>query len=310
MKRIAQFIAICFFLILGNTTVAQNLDSGLVAKFLFNQNIADSSTFRNDLESNYFHDFTYGKDWGIRQALKLVPSSSGANYLETKMINAAYNITDTLTISFWAELYDAALTMGDFVYHGTSFGNTKSYRASVFGGLIFNETAEFYDFQVASEFAHYVLIYENGNVRAYENGELSGFSYISINIPIIANSELVIGKLTYLDGESLDKIGALDDLYIYNRALTYEEIQLLYGRSVVGTENVQQEKKIEFIQSESKLKFTQKYNQINLFSSTGKVVAITANSSEIDVSNLSSGVYIIHVVETAGHFKTAKFIKK
>ncbi len=71
---------------------------------------------------------------------------------------------------------------------------------------------------------HAVLTWENGTRKLYMNGVLGveGATFAKAS-----NGKLYIGRNTYLVDAPF--VGALDDLQVYDRALTADKVQWLYN---------------------------------------------------------------------------------
>ena len=83
------------------------------------------------------------------------------------------------------------------------------------------------NFYQVDKWNHIAVTYDGLRVRAYLNSEFKARSNISTNSPFISSSGgLYIGN-QIADHTEFFK-GSVDDFRIYNRALSAEEIQLLY----------------------------------------------------------------------------------
>lgn len=78
-------------------------------------------------------------------------------------------------------------------------------------------------------------VFENGNAKLYVNGELESEANSSLSIPD-TNAEFTIGSYSDDNGPLHGKV---DDVRIYNRVLSGEEIQSLYygGGRISGTDS-------------------------------------------------------------------------
>jgi hypothetical protein len=81
---------------------------------------------------------------------------------------------------------------------------------------------------------HIVQIFNNGIAKVYLNGVLEGETSSTGVIVGNANVPLLIGKASWVQSNATGYNGVLDDIAIYNRALTEQEIQNLYTSTVTG----------------------------------------------------------------------------
>jgi hypothetical protein len=75
---------------------------------------------------------------------------------------------------------------------------------------------------------HVTCVYQNKNATIYLNGELKGSGYFNSNPSGAADKNLEIGVRAYGSVKENYFNGTLDDVRIYNRALTADEVALLY----------------------------------------------------------------------------------
>jgi len=123
----------------------------------------------------------------------------------------------------------------------------------------------------------------------------------------------VIGRS--LSGPDEYSNGVIDDLKIFKRALSSQEVGTLVSTGTLSTENFASSKNIliypnpatDFISIQS----VEKVNFIEIFDMNGRSVAKFNNSQnqKINISSLLKGIYIMKVSTEAG-IKQQKFIKK
>jgi len=75
---------------------------------------------------------------------------------------------------------------------------------------------------------HVACVYQNKNVMIYLNGELKGSGYFNSNATGVADKNLAIGVRAYSSIKENYFNGIIDDVRIYNRALTAGEVALLW----------------------------------------------------------------------------------
>jgi hypothetical protein len=117
-------------------------------------------------------------------------------------------------------------------------------------GIAYVEMGAPADAAPAGIWSHVACVYDNGNMKIYINGELEASGYFPYETGTnTANKDLGIGA--GLIGSGIERYfgGTLDDIRIYSRALSAEEIQQLYegttptltGLEIVGPPEVAEE---------------------------------------------------------------------
>ncbi|MDR6966331.1 chitodextrinase [Flavobacterium arsenatis] len=216
------------------------------------------------------------------------------------------------TISVWAKLN----TVQNPHNHIFSYGG-------IFTGLgfagAFNESAvDFFgysdDFNVLSAntvatWYHFVYSYDGVNVKLYKNGVLLATEPKNLNTAVYDMFSL---------GRSLDYAsvfdGAIDDLKIYNYALSQEEITALYTTNSLSISDFNQSlseiklypnpaSDILNIQTNSTLKSVEIYNI------QGQKV-VSSNQKQINVAHLASGVYLVKIQDENAKIATKKIVIK
>ena len=162
------------------------------------------------------------------------------------------------------------------------------------------------------QWVHYVMVYDGQTVKYYQNNQLSGEFDASNNGPITNTNDLmVIGQ--YSASNSLK--GYIDDLGIWSRALTMEEIADLYVY-VEDCDNLSfYEQNINEIKiypnpvvDKLFIQGLSNPTKISVYDILGKLVLLKTTSSEINVDNLQSGIYILKIVDNQKEI-VRRFIK-
>jgi hypothetical protein len=211
------------FITLSNSGVIPT--EGLVAYYPFNGNANDESVNNN-----------HGTPYGVTPTSDRHGNTNSA-YLfdgidDYIIINhsASLNISQQISISLW--LRPASSGPYYYPYHiiekGTywGFGQRRfDLNCSVtttngefgFWNNLNLETGRFY---------HYVVIYNGSKLNTYVDGVLNG-SFDANGLILTNQNDVYIGKYYLRNGYEFE--GTLDDLRIYNRALTQQEISALYN---------------------------------------------------------------------------------
>lgn len=210
-----------------------NINSGLVGKYLFNDNVVDSSGNNNDGTINNGTFFTDDRFGNPNSAIQL---DGADDYIGLASGNStSLNITGDFTVSFWVNTSDnsgSLASLGDNVNV-----NSGGYLSCINGGnvgdglvgistrgnwtgSVNNISDNNWHHVVYSLKNDTLLIYVDNALDKQVTGVLSPLSWNG-NRVIGCRSDLIMNAATNYQGE-------FDDLFIYNRALTPNEINYLF----------------------------------------------------------------------------------
>ena len=185
----------------------------------------DKSGFGANATRQNSTKLTQGK---IGQAMSF--SSSTNDYL---LYTASQNITSTMSISIWYKTNTKTLPASHRMMYGltgaTYFSLVSSLTASPFFSLITGATQKTVNSSIPStigRWTHTAATYDGSYIKIYVDGVYQNQSVATGTIGGFTNvSNKYIGRWA-LDGYNFD--GSLDDVRIYNRALSDQEVQQLY----------------------------------------------------------------------------------
>ena len=194
----------------------------------------------NDASGNGNHGTTHG----VTLTTDRFGNENGAYYfdgdvksfIEVPNSPSLQNITQRITISAWIKPskwtgdYIPILSKGDIErQYGLQFcrsGTDTRYDLKDEDGVCSYSSCGL----SLDAWQHVVVTYDGNQILAYKNGECIGTDMISSDF--FANTEnLYIGR--DYPGYDEDYYGALDDLCIYNRALSAAEVKALYDGTTV-----------------------------------------------------------------------------
>lgn len=219
------FLAVTFWAL---PVFAQNLQEGLAGYWKFDENANDSSGNGNDGTIEGDPEWVDGK---INGALEF----DGDDYVNCGN-GDSLQIQDQITIAFWFQVeafqntWEGFLAKGDDSYRASrGGGNGNATHMGISGTTAgggngyFNGTVTVTD----GQWHHYTGWFDGENARIYIDGELDTEVDATGQINI-SSFELYIGENSQQQGRFFH--GLLDDVQIYNRALTEEEIaQVMEG---------------------------------------------------------------------------------
>ena len=247
MNKIRQFISLFGILITSfSATIAQTtITQGLVAYYPFNGNANDVSgnnlngivtraTLTTDRRSNVntAYDFDFANaQWqqqndeiyipyntkldvtNITVSVWLYPRSyywsSNPGGPSSIIINRYQHTYSTPSGGAWQLRFSQTSVNGEII--GTPFGIATS-----------NTTLQL------NTWHHIVMTYDGVQVKLYINGSLSATQLYSQPMNVAGNSGISIGESNQANGFWHYTDGKIDDIGIWNRALTTNEIQQLY----------------------------------------------------------------------------------
>ena len=296
----------------GQTLPSYVPADGLVGWWPFNGNANDESGNGNDgtvngatLSSDRFGDANNSYNFNGVNDYIAIPQS---NYIS--------NINTEASFSSWV-----------FSENGINYIMCKSnssvgeYRFFIVDS-IFKIVINSKEYEIVSNFPiqqwfHIMATYANDELRLYLNGGLLGSTSFVINNypPSDTTTQLEFGR----DPWGLDEfhLGLLDDIGIWNRALTQEEITSLYSGSSVGIYEVSQSNLFSVFpnpaQSIINVNIDAKLlgSVFTIYDNIGKAVKkgkLNSINTTIEVNDLSGGIYSFSV---GGNSKqTFKIIKE
>jgi hypothetical protein len=303
--------------IIGLSSFAQvKLDSGLVAYYPFNGNANDASgNCHNGTASNVVFDSLYGiKGEGIY--------ANGIN----SIINFSEKIlpqSGDLSISVWTKT-NTTVVCGEYITEnnygqlgfGIEFygGNSNGLKYQPNNGLPATSSQVIGNIATNDNQWHNITaVWSSGVVlQIYVDGVLDNQKFSSeINQGGLVNTYF----LDWVDNNNthLRYKGCMDELRIYNRALTQVEIDSLYHiQTGIKEKILNNEINIYPNPAINNLIIESPQAVIEITNIQGQIIktfAITGNKTNIDVSAFPSGVYVVEVKTEKG-ISVNKFIKE
>lgn len=291
---------ICFTIAM-TTTAQVNLEDGLVGYFPLNGNADDYSALEIH-GVNYGATPTTNEAGVINSAMNF--SQSGTNYVSAG--NDLRGITDQMTLSFW---FKTTSMEYEFMVEKYDWSRDAGFIVSLIdGGVALHgrdgsgqyvgppEVGSYAD----GEWHHVLAIIDRNEWLIYVDcKKMQDYTTTTANPNIAVNSPLSFGRYAYYNSNHLN--GSLDEIRIYNRILTARErnelcrnisarmdemddVFVLYPNPTNGIIHI---KGIERLGGS--------FN-VEIRDYAGQLIR-SANVSDIDISDLASGIYFVELLD-------------
>lgn len=154
------------------------------------------------------------------------------DYIDLGNDSSIRDFTDQISVSAWAK-YNAyggggqsysviAVKGSPWTFLLENYASKIRFRVTV-GGL--DRNAADSEIHELNRWYHFVGTYDGANIKIYKDGELVGTTPITGNLAV----NDVTAKIGTYQGTNYNFNGQIDDVRIYNYALTQEQIKLLYN---------------------------------------------------------------------------------
>ena len=331
MKKFNVLTSMLFVIFLQGFTVlqAQTLNDGLVLYLPLNGNANDSSQYANN-GINYNCTPTIDRFGGLSKAMYFTNDS----YIEIPG-KPELNLTKNKTVSCWIKIPSSeSLGWYPTILHKDEPLMSCTYTLCLTEYYGYNEKRYKTDFMFASNYTHYQIhtkqlytadydkwfnitaTYDtlSGYQKIYYNGEISDSVNIGKIVSNSSNLSLYVGRGK--DNASLWRTffkGALDDIRIYNRALSSKEIKDMYNISILNSFTNTQSLEIQITNTDSKkiqiINLGQCEKTINVFDICGKkTYSCMSTQNKLIIDKIfNTGVYLVSVSNSKGDIlKTQK----
>jgi len=170
---------------------------------------------------------------------------------------------------------------------------------------------------------HWVITNGPGGIDYYFDGNYAGGVTTSIGNTIVAGKKFFMGScpdstglVAYQDAYLNNWNGKLDDIGVWNRQLTQQEITALYNGGTVGASDLSESKSFSIYPNPTQNIINIKVNPedlglpIKLFDNYGKLALskiIDQTDFNLDLTNLANGIYLLRFEDNKGsNFKIVK----
>ena len=315
------------------TSSGGGLAGGLLAYYNFenNDNSYDNvHNLTNNSNPNYNPTFSasagkfgvgrnFGLGGGVLTNTSMSPVFNGQNY----------------TVAFWEKRtvnsipYSSSFELFGSHYMRVSGSNMSAGYRVMSNGIF--ENAGMPATTYMNTWTHYAFVFGptdlanpsgTKNMKCYVNGALVGTSmgsYVNTEALHKFNTVISIGNGTNADGTihaSKAYTGFLDEFYIYNRALSVTDIGFLMnntaGVSILSTQDFNSKNlKASIYPNPASTNFTiemeNEVKSVEIYSIQGQKV-MSATSKNVNVSNLSKGMYLVRIEDENNAVATQKVV--
>ncbi len=307
-------IPILLFLAWVSVAFSQTaIDSGLVAYYPFNENVSDSSGQNNN--GTIVGELTFVADrWGNpnsaayfngTNAYVRVPASTSLDTLVKSMTLACWFYTKSYD-SKWASLLSKSISTWALRQYSIVYDKD--------GLISFGHSLAATHLIPLNEWHHIAITYGDSIVKCYLDGILLDSSMIAYEIKK-TNYPFVIGADPHIVMEYHH--GMIDEVRVYNRALSAEEVSAISTVSTIATHERPTNLKITYYPNPTEGLLTIESDELSnpwslkVFDSMGKLVQtqiLESQSETIDLRGLHPGVYVI-MIETEKGMDSKRIIK-
>jgi len=316
MKNFTLFIASC---LLALSSFAQvDLTEGLV--FHLPCDNGEAAELIGELEGTVVGELQSAEGFnGTADGAMVLDGASYIDFVDADIVDLPIEDSPR-TIALWVNT--ATTTDMHAVSYGTTANGQHVHLALRAEGTGIRNGFWYADYDAEAQFNdetwhHVAAVYDDAECYIYFDGELLDLTNdeVTVEVNTVLNGNLRIGAY---NGKSAELVaGMLDDIRIYNLALTEEGIAALFelDPDVVVGNVINTIDACHFnvypttTNSELNIKSNLTISSMELINISGKVVKTLDASNSVDVSDLTNGVYFIKGYHSAGS-QIAKFVKK
>lgn len=317
-------ILLCSFSCLS--LYSQAPTNGLVAYWPFDGNLNDSGSnvingtnFSATFTENAFAESNKAIDFSNTNPTFTTVNQYGSHSANT---NLNFAITDDFSIDFNAYIKSPYIHAGGFYDYGLNnnaygvwywnqngflqlqFNFSNGSVGSTNGGLLYDT------------WQHITAVKTGTLLKIYINGVLNVSANAGTSIPNYASVFGRFGTMYFNNFSPPNYNGAnakMDELRIYNRALTDEEILALYQLNLLSNADFElASNELTFYPNPSKenIRFNKAIKSIEAFDISGKYIKVLSQDNWIDISGLDNGLYLLKTVDLNDKLTIHKLIKE
>jgi hypothetical protein len=280
-----------------------------IAEYSFDNtynNVLGSAPFA----SNAGTSFTTDRHGNTNGAININSTGSIATITGLPYGNAAR------TVSVWAKVnaHNSASPFHNTIFSYGAFSGSSAFGCSITNAttmiLGYNNNYTALSTNNLSTWDHYVSAYDGANAKVYKNGTLLGSQakvWSTVNNSDVFRIGIGVGGEFWFNG-------AIDDLKIYNYVLTDTEISNLHANNTLSTSDFSQNN-LEValypnpVNDVLNIETTLELKSVEIYNLQGQRV-LSSNQKAINVSALTSGMYMVRIEDRDHAVSTKKIIVK
>jgi len=272
--------------------------------------------------NNTYSNINGGGTFGFTAGMSLVTGRDGVtangalNIFNSGAIASIPNLpygSSSRTVSLWAKTntmnnpYNMIFSYGQGS-NSNSFGS--SYNATVCELFGYANNISVNSASVNNTWYHFVYVYDGTNAKIYKNGVLLitvGKIWNTINNGSTFKLGIGVGNEYNFDG-------TIDDLKIYNYAITDADVSSLFTNNTLSSADFNQNNlQVSLYPNPAtdvlNIEMANEINSIEIYNIQGQKVR-TANQKQINISDLAAGLYMVRIQDNDNGIATKKFVKK
>lgn len=289
----------------GTFTTTNSIPNSLVTEYNFN------NTMQNTSGSNPFSitngtSFVADRNGNPNSALNITNTGSSAT-----ISNLPYG-SSARTISLWVKM-NAFNANFNFIY---CYGTASNFNGAYFNpsNLYHFATGNNHSFATVNsiDWTHLVFVYDGTQSKIYKNGVLLSTANLTVNTQ--NNGNIFTLGLTEQGAQNYFN-GVIDDLKIYNYAVTDIDVSSLYtNNSILASEDFNSQNLQATIYPNPavdsfNIEMENEIKSVEIYSIQGQKV-VTSTTKNVSISNLSKGIYLVRIEDTNNAVSTQKLIVK
>ncbi len=282
----------------------------LVSEYKFNSSLLDESNTSSFSAPNVTtHLYTTDRFGTLNNALV----TSNSRLYRDDILDLPNGATPR-TISLWIK--PNAVNSDNIVLTYGSAGGNSVYGCSFTNTTIYNYTYStnlpFTNATTVNNWKHIVYTFDvNKLAKIYVNGVLGSQGTYN-DWSTATQNTLYLGNSFGAATGAFD--GAIDDFKIYNYAITAADVSSLFTNNTLSSQNFNQNNlEVSIYPNPANdvlnIEMANQVKSIEIYNIQGQKVKI-ANQKQINVSELSSGMYMIKIQDTDNAVSTKKFVKQ
>lgn len=304
---IMKKLLLVFNLLLTLSAFAQMPTQGLIGYWPFNGNSLDES-------GNGHHAINAGKSkvnyttdrFGVVNAAY----SADTTYLKIPYSQAFdFKSGDKFSISFWVYYPDDFGYYGEIFtkgkpgiepgpsegIYGITFYDSPNYvvrPSGIFGNVKFEK----------DKWYHFIYLYDGDSTSIFINKLLDLRTKANVSQ---SNYDMTVGRMSTFRGN-----GKVDDIAMYNRAITTDEISKLYNITATAVDEITAVNNLVQISADNFGNYViiskAEIENIKVYNIKGSLIKETTNRN---IGKLSAGIYIFHIDTKEGVVKSKLLVK-